>query len=487
MNSNLCLHDLLEEISNASGVETDRLEVILNSCFTLMAQKIAKGETVVLDGIGTFNFLINSKGEKQLRFISSEELIEKTNKPFSVFQSVELKEKIRIPDVKVIDSVTGKILEEPVNLKSTKETLPEMTEEVKTEEEETVTEKNENKANEAILTQDGHAFDAFVNDERPSPTEETETKKVEETTDLDGVNEKEESLDVTEKTTERDTTGDMLSKDQPIKEEKEDLIEQKIDDASVPEKENSTIDEEIEEEEFYDMLNKNLKKRKTSRFMLMLEKNPSLIFVFGGLFFFLILVASFFIYVTFLDSSLTSNQLAKVEVLRKRSREEKQERERVFKDSLAMMKEKIKHDSILNRIQAEAVLSNDEVGYEAPEPKEEAAKILSRPVSNQQISRPIASVIESSDSTSKVIGEETIKAGVTLTKLAKKYYGNKIFWVYLFDFNKGVIKNPNHISIGTIIKIPKKEVYPIDATDSQAIEKAKKKQRIILKDFLTNK
>jgi len=410
MNSNLCLHDLLAEISKESGVDSDRLEVILNSCFALMAQKIAEGETVVLDGIGTFNFLVNSKGEKQLRFISSEELIEKTNKPFSVFQAVELKEKSRIPDVKVIDSVTGKILEEPINLKETTEPVLETKEEVESDEVE------------KELTQEGHDFndfDAFVNDEHPSSTENTAERE------------------------------------------------------SIPENENSTIDEDIEEmeeEDFYERLNKNLKKRKTSRFMLMLEKNPSLIFVFGGLFFFLILVASFLVYATFFDTSLTSDQLAKVEVLRKRSREEKQERDRIFKDSLAMLKEKIKHDSILNKIQEEA-----------------AAEIPSPTVSHQKISQPIASVNESSDFTNKVIGEEKIIAGVTLTKLAKKYYGNKIFWVYLFDFNKVIIENPNSIAIGTIIKIPKKEIYHIDATDSQAIEKAKKRQRSILKNFSTNK
>lgn len=437
MNSNLCLHDLLEEISKVSGVDSDRLEVILNSCFTLMAQKIAEGETVVLDGIGTFNFLINSKGEKQLRFIPSEELIEKTNKPFSVFQAVELKEKSRIPDVKVIDSVTRKILDEPVSLKEITESVSETKEEVESDEAE------------KVLTQDSDDFDAFVNDENPSPTEDTAPKKVDKTPDLVTINEKEESLDVIESTAER----------KPI-----------------PEDKNSTIDEEIEEieemgeEDFYETLNKNLKKRKTSRFMLMLEKNPSLIFVFGSLFLFLMLVASFFVYTTFFDTSLTSDQLAKVEVLRKRSREEKQERDRIFKDSLAMLTEKIKHDSILNRIQEEA-----------------AAEIPSPTVSNQKISQPIVSANESSDFTNKVIGEEEIIAGVTLTKLAKKYYGNKIFWVYLFDFNKVIIKNPNSIAIGTIIKIPKKEIYHIDATDSQAIEKAKKRQRSILKDFSTNK
>ncbi|MBR5208766.1 MAG: hypothetical protein IKV67_02820, partial [Paludibacteraceae bacterium] len=33
-------------------------------------------------------------------------------------------------------------------------------------------------------------------------------------------------------------------------------------------------------------------------------------------------------------------------------------------------------------------------------------------------------------------------------------YGAKDFWVYIYLYNKDVIKNPNHIKAGTKIKVP---------------------------------
>ena len=49
----------------------------------------------------------------------------------------------------------------------------------------------------------------------------------------------------------------------------------------------------------------------------------------------------------------------------------------------------------------------------------------------------------------KEIGKDTIAPGDMLTTIALKYYGHKIFWVYLFDYNKGIVKDPNNIPIGT--------------------------------------
>lgn len=59
----------------------------------------------------------------------------------------------------------------------------------------------------------------------------------------------------------------------------------------------------------------------------------------------------------------------------------------------------------------------------------------------------------------KVIAEHTVAAGDTLSGIALKYYGSaaKKFYMYIYDFNKGVIgDNPNLIRQGIVIKIPEK-------------------------------
>ena len=60
---------------------------------------------------------------------------------------------------------------------------------------------------------------------------------------------------------------------------------------------------------------------------------------------------------------------------------------------------------------------------------------------------------------------ETIRSGVFLTTLARKYFGHKAFWVYIYEENKDVIKNPNQVPIGTRLTIPSASKYDIDANN----------------------
>lgn len=68
---------------------------------------------------------------------------------------------------------------------------------------------------------------------------------------------------------------------------------------------------------------------------------------------------------------------------------------------------------------------------------------------------------------------ETIRSGVFLTTLARKYFGHKAFWVYIYEENKDVIKNPNQVPIGTRLTIPSASKYDVDANNRTSVEKAK--------------
>lgn len=72
----------------------------------------------------------------------------------------------------------------------------------------------------------------------------------------------------------------------------------------------------------------------------------------------------------------------------------------------------------------------------------------------------------------KIIDKVKIGAGDRLTLISLKYYGHKFFWVYLYEANKDIIKNPNNVPVGTMIKIPAPEMYGIDAHDKASIAKA---------------
>ncbi|NDV69137.1 HU family DNA-binding protein [Dysgonomonas sp. 25] len=67
----------------------------------------------------------------------------------------------------------------------------------------------------------------------------------------------------------------------------------------------------------------------------------------------------------------------------------------------------------------------------------------------------------------------TLKSGDTLRKLALTHYGDKTFWVYIYQENIDKIKNFNNIPIGTKLVIPAPEKYDIDVKNAQSLSKAK--------------
>ena len=71
-----------------------------------------------------------------------------------------------------------------------------------------------------------------------------------------------------------------------------------------------------------------------------------------------------------------------------------------------------------------------------------------------------------------VVLTDTVRRGVFLTSLSLKHYGHKAFWVYIYMENKDIIKNPDNVPAGTVVKIPPTEKYGIDIADTDAINKA---------------
>lgn len=60
----------------------------------------------------------------------------------------------------------------------------------------------------------------------------------------------------------------------------------------------------------------------------------------------------------------------------------------------------------------------------------------------------------------KIVGTKTtytIKEGETLTRVALRFYGTKALWPYIVKYNPDVIKNPDHVPYGTVVKIPELE------------------------------
>lgn len=79
--------------------------------------------------------------------------------------------------------------------------------------------------------------------------------------------------------------------------------------------------------------------------------------------------------------------------------------------------------------------------------------------------------------------KDTVKAGYLLNDMARKHYGSKVFWVYIYEENKSKIKNPNRVNAGTVLTIPAPEKYGINASDPASVAAANRKAGQILSRF----
>ena len=68
--------------------------------------------------------------------------------------------------------------------------------------------------------------------------------------------------------------------------------------------------------------------------------------------------------------------------------------------------------------------------------------------------------------------KRTIQSGERLTLIALEEYGDKSFWIYIYEENKSIIKNPNNVSLGLTITIPSASKYGIDKNDEESVRKA---------------
>jgi len=71
------------------------------------------------------------------------------------------------------------------------------------------------------------------------------------------------------------------------------------------------------------------------------------------------------------------------------------------------------------------------------------------------------------------IGLETVKEGSRLTWIARKYYGSKDLWVFIYEANKEKIKNPGNVVVGTQLRIPAlpEEIIKQEAPKAQKLVK----------------
>ena len=77
----------------------------------------------------------------------------------------------------------------------------------------------------------------------------------------------------------------------------------------------------------------------------------------------------------------------------------------------------------------------------------------------------------------ELITTEAMHEASRLTWMAKRYYGAKIYWPYLYDANRDVIKNANSIEVGTPIRVPKLTKLQLDTTNAETMATLERLQK----------
>ena len=67
----------------------------------------------------------------------------------------------------------------------------------------------------------------------------------------------------------------------------------------------------------------------------------------------------------------------------------------------------------------------------------------------------------------EILTTEPMHEASCLTWMAKRYYGDKRFWPYIYDANKDHISNPNNIDTGTPIRVPKLTPAQLDPNNPE--------------------
>ncbi|MDR1556201.1 MAG: HU family DNA-binding protein [Tannerellaceae bacterium] len=65
-----------------------------------------------------------------------------------------------------------------------------------------------------------------------------------------------------------------------------------------------------------------------------------------------------------------------------------------------------------------------------------------------------------------------VQRGDRLNLFALKYYGNKVFWVYIYQHNRSKLSNPDIIPVGIDLVIPAAGDYQINANNPASVKKA---------------
>lgn len=438
MNEKLNIQNLIEMLAEKHGMDKTDAESFVKEFFQLIEESLESDKYVKIKGLGTFKLIdvdsresvnINTgerfeiQGHTKVSFTPEPTLKDLINKPFSHFETVVLNDETVLEDTAMGDNSEEEekeenfvepesstvVVESQVAVQETAEVIEEKTEIAEEELIETVEEQ-------VILTVEEVVEDIKeqpVSEEAPSVCQAESILSSEESV----VSSEESNLAVAES---------VIPMDEPVAEAP---IEQKAQEELVP-------TYEVPEPPLPPV---NKEDSSTMKFFIGIVVLVVLLCI-GAV--------TFMYYPDLLDRMSTPSK-------------EKVADEKVEKPAAPI----VLTDSITQKDTATVVAKKDTVAevvtpkvVEEPKPvvKQETPVVAPK----KETKKAAATPFEPDSVNYKIVGTKTtytIQEGETLTKVALRFYGTKALWPYIVKHNSGVIKNPDHVPYGTVIKIPELE------------------------------
>lgn len=437
MNEKLNIQNLIEMLAEKHGMDKTDAESFVKEFFQLIEESLESDKYVKIKGLGTFKLIdvdsresvnINTgerfeiQGHTKVSFTPEPTLKDLINKPFSHFETVVLNDETVLEDTEMGDNSEEEEKEENF-VEPESSTVVVESQVVVQETAEVIEEKTENAEEELIETVEEQVIqtvEEVVEDIKEQPVSEEAPSVYQAESILsseESVVSEESNLAVAES---------VIPMDEPVAEVP---IEQKAQEELVP-------TYEVPEPPLPPV---NKEDSSTMKFFIGIVVLVVLLCI-GAV--------TFMYYPDLLDRMSTPST-------------EKVADEKVEKPAAPV----VLTDSITRKDTTIVVTKKDTVAeivtpkvVEEPKPvvKQETPVVAPK----KETKKAAATPFEPDSVNYKIVGTKTtytIQEGETLTKVALRFYGTKALWPYIVKHNSGVIKNPDHVPYGTVIKIPELE------------------------------
>lgn len=504
MNDKITIQELVEFISGNQSTSKKEIEAFAKEFFKLIEDALQTERYVKIKGFGTFKLIevdsresinVNTgerfeiQGHNKITFTPDATLKEVVNKPFAHFESVVLNDGVFFEEEPILDEETPVTEEEPIIEKE----APIIEEPIIEEEPSPIPLLQEEEVPSTdVVGPDTEETAPIIEEEEPIIEEEVpiiEEPIIEEEPSRDAIHcvreeetpiieEKEPTIEeaapiiedpiVEEEPLSRDVACSVREEETPIIEEEEPIIEEEV---PVIEEETPITKEETPKPtgfiaESITHIENDLETNKRPESMIGNIKNTivndfkqdtqGMKYFFGIVIFIILLciAAIVFLYHPTLLTDLMPQPKA----------EEETTTEEVIQEAPTAMPADtvaIFTDSIATSTVVDSIAPVAEVEVPAAKETVQEAPVVKEPIQEKPVAKETpATQTYSAKESYHIVGtqsEHTIKRGETLRIISEKYFGTRELATYIIEHNKDNIPNPNNVSVGTKIKIPKLE------------------------------